>query len=318
MSPPDCYLDFLPDLQAWRAAGIFSAFASGNEGPGPGTILSPGNYAEAFAVGATDWDDFVADFSGQGPSQCDGEIKPDISAPGVAIYSALPGDFWFELDGTSMATPHVSGAAAVLLSIDPTVTVDDLESALALGAVDIDAPGADNFAGMGRLDVLGSASQMLGIPLVGIRATAVAREAGTVAGRFTVTRTGPTTDALTLTYSVAGNAVAGSDYVALPGSVTLPVGASSADIVVTPIDDSDVELDETVVVTLDPSAGYIVSPKTAAATIESDELLPDMTVLALTVPFTSGAGITFTVSDTTTNAGPGLAVASPESARATT
>src|SRR4051812_46990068 len=119
-SPPDCYNDFLADVQAWRAAGIFPVFASGNEGPGESTILSPGNYAESYAVGATDPDDLVADFSGQGPSQCDGEIKPDIAAPGVGVVSALPGDFWYELDGTSMATPHVTGAAAVLLSIDPT------------------------------------------------------------------------------------------------------------------------------------------------------------------------------------------------------
>jgi subtilisin family serine protease len=158
MSPPGCYPDFRPDLQAWRAAGIFSAFASGNEGPGPETILSPGNYAEAFAVGATDPEDLVADFSGEGPSQCDGAIKPDIAAPGVAVFSSLPGDFWLELDGTSMATPHVTGAAAVLLSIDNTLGIDDLESALSLGAADVEDPGVDNLTGAGRLDVLGSAS----------------------------------------------------------------------------------------------------------------------------------------------------------------
>ena len=306
MSPPGCYPDFLPDLQAWRAAGIFSAFASGNDGPGAETILSPGNYAEAFAVGATDPDDLAADFSGQGPSQCDGEVKPDIAAPGVAILSALPGDFWWELDGTSMATPHISGAAAVLLSIDPTLDIDQLESALSLGAEDVDAPGVDNLSGVGRLDLLRSASIVLGIPMIGIRAPAPeAREAGTVAGRFTVTRTGSTTDAVTLTYSVSGSAVPGSDYVALPGSVTLPAGAASADIVVTPIDDAAVELDETVVVTLDASAGYLLSPTTATVRVVSDELVPDMLVTSLSLPLNAGAGIAFAAGDTTRNAGPG-------------
>ena len=309
MSPPDCYLDFQPDIQAWRAAGIFPVFASGNEGQGPGTTLSPGNYAESFSVGATDIDDIVADFSGEGPSQCDGLVKPDISAPGVSIFSALPGDFWYELDGTSMATPHVTGAAAVLLSIDPTLTLDGLESALALGSQDIDAPGPDNLAGTGRLDVLNSARLVLGIPLVGVRGVAEAREAGVVPGRFTVTRTEPLADPMTLTYTVSGSATPGSDYVALSGTVTIAAGAASADIVVTPIDDDAVELDETVIVTLDPRPDLIVSPATGSVKIVSDELLPDMTVLSVTSPSTGGAGESFTASDTTTNSGPGLAPA---------
>ena len=307
-SPPDCYHDFEPDLQAWRAAGIFSAFAAGNEGPGPATMLSPGNLTEAFAVGATDSDDLVADFSGQGPSQCDGAIKPEISAPGVGILSSLPGPDWVELDGTSMATPHVTGAAAVLLSIKPDLSVDDIESALAMGAQDLDPPGADNLSGAGRLDLLNSARLVLGVPLVGIRATTPqALEAGTVPGRFTVTRTAPLTDALTLTYTVTGTATSASDYVALPGSVTLPAGAASADIVVTPIDDNLAELDETVIVTLAANPAYIVSPATATVTIVSDELLPDLTMTALGAPPAAGAGLPITVTDTTRNQGGGIA-----------
>jgi len=310
MSPPDCYNDFQADVQAWRAAGILPVFASGNEGPGPSTVLSPGNYAESYAVGATDPDDVVADFSGQGPSQCDGEIKPDIAAPGVGVFSSLPGGDWYELDGTSMATPHVTGAAAVLLSIDPTLDPDALESALSLGAQDIGDPGVDNLSGVGRLDVLSSASIVLGIPMVGVRPTIPkAYEAGTVPGKFTVTRRGSTTDPLTLTYTVTGTATPGDDYVALPGTITLAPGATSADIVVNPIDDTLVELDETVIVTLAPSTGYITSPASATVTVVSDELLPDMTVLSLTVPSTGGAGLAMTVNDTTKNTGPGVAPA---------
>jgi len=153
LTPADCYTDFQAAVQAFRAAGIVPVFASGNEGPDAGTTLAPGSYAESFTVGATDFFDDIADFSSRGPSSCDGAIKPNISAPGVAILSALPGGLHFELDGTSMAAPHVSGAAAVLRSVSPDLTVEEVEAALVDGAVDLGAPGPDNDYGVGRLDL---------------------------------------------------------------------------------------------------------------------------------------------------------------------
>ena len=77
-----------------------------------------------------------------------------------------------------------------------------------------------------------------------------------VTGLFTVSRTGDTTRALTVNYFVAGTAKSGTDYTALPGSVTIPIGASSANIVVTPINDLNplVANPLTVVVTLSPSS----------------------------------------------------------------
>ena len=310
LSPPDCYPDFMPDVQAMRAAGIFMAFAAGNEGPAPSSMLSPGNYNDGFSVGATDPDDFIADFSSRGPSQCTGEIKPDISAPGVSVLSALPGEFWFELDGTSMATPHVTGAAAVLKSINPALSVDDLESYLSQGAVDLGTPGADNDFGVGRLDLFQSARLLLGLPLVSITATTPkAFEAGTVPGVFTLKRDGDLSAALTVTYTVGGTATPGADYVALPGSATIPAGATTATIVVNPIDDTEVELDETVIVHLNTPAGYIVGPAQATVTIVSDEIPPDFVVSAFGAPTSAAAGGTISVTDTTRNQGaaPGLA-----------
>ncbi len=99
-----------------------------------------------------------------------------------------------------------------------------------------------------------------------------AAEAGSATGAFTVTRTGPTTAALTVTYTVGGTASAGSDYTALAGSVIIPAGAKSALITVTPVDDALVEAAETVVVTLSPSATYIVgSPNTGTVTIADND-----------------------------------------------
>lgn len=306
-----CETEFVSDVQAFRAAGILPVFAAGNSGPDAETILSPGAYSSAFTVGATDFADDISIFSSQGPSPCTGNVKPNISAPGEFILSTWPGGDYAYLDGTSMAAPQVSGAAAIMLSIDPALTVDELEAVLASGAVELGDPGPDNAFGYGRLDVMESARIALGIEKVGVLATTpTALELGTVAGVFTVSRTGPTDAPLTLTYTVAGTAVAGVDYVSLPGSVTIPIGASSAPILVSPIDDNIFEYNETIIVTLDPMPELVVSPTSAAVTLVSDELPPDLVVSAMSAPAFAGAGAPITITETTRNQGSGPAQAS--------
>ncbi|HSD77737.1 MAG TPA: CARDB domain-containing protein, partial [Solirubrobacteraceae bacterium] len=310
---PGCFTDFVADIQALRAAGIFPAVAAGNNGPFPGSVISPGAYPDSFTVGATDVLDDVAWFSGRGPSPCDGAVKPTVSAPGDGITSAVPGG-WFVSSGTSMATPHVAGAVAVLRAISPTATLAELEQLLVQGAVDLGTPGPDNDFGTGRLDLFQSAQILLGgggpdQPHLTIEATAPgATEAGLQAGLFTVTRTGPTDAPLAVAYTVGGTATPGSDYVALPGSVTLPAGAASATVVVTPLDDAAVELDETVVLSLAFDPAYFVgNPGKAAVTIVSDEVPSDLVVSALTAPAGAAAGDAITVTDTTANQGGGPA-----------
>lgn len=83
-----------------------------------------------------------------------------------------------------------------------------------------------------------------------------ATEAGPTTGRFTVSRTGATTAALTVSDRVGGTATAGSDYTSLSGSVTIPIGASSASVTITPINDTAVEDNEIVVLTLAANAAY--------------------------------------------------------------
>jgi subtilisin family serine protease len=148
-----CLIDFRRAVVAWRAAGIVPVFASGNSGPGYASSDSPGNYPETYSVGATDSSDRIASFSGRGPSDCDEQrIKPDVSAPGVSVRSCV-GSGWQSWSGTSMATPHITGAAAVLLSVDPTLTVEEIEATLSATAVDLGAVGMDNDFGSGRLDL---------------------------------------------------------------------------------------------------------------------------------------------------------------------
>ncbi|MGH7326684.1 MAG: S8 family serine peptidase, partial [Candidatus Rokuibacteriota bacterium] len=301
-----CITEFQADVQALRAAGIFPAFAAGNDGPDDGSVRSPGAEPESFATGATDFFDDIAFFSARGPSPCGGTVKPDLSAPGVSIVSAIPGGEYLPADGTSMAAPHVSGAVAVLRSLNPALTVDELETVLLLGAVDLGIAGPDDSFGAGRLDLFRSAQIVLGgasRPVVAIVATdAVATEAGQTTAMFTVSRTGSTDEPLTIQYAVSGTATPGSDYLALAGSATIPAGSATTTLVVTAIDDSLTELDETVIATLSLDPAYIVgTPGGATVTIVSDEIPPDLIVSALSVPSTVGIVSAFTVTDTTKN-----------------
>ena len=122
---------FRPVMQQWRKAGILPVFSAGNitdyNGGGEGSIATPASFPEAFAVGALRADDRVAKFSLRGPSKFTDRKKPDISAPGVNIRSSLPGGKYGLRTGTSMAAPHVSGVAAMILQANPNLTVDRLQ-----------------------------------------------------------------------------------------------------------------------------------------------------------------------------------------------
>ncbi|HEU5244742.1 MAG TPA: S8 family serine peptidase [Gaiellaceae bacterium] len=122
------------------AAGVVPVVAAGNDYDvgGLGTIDSPGNAPAAITVAASTMGngdgtrrDHVADFSSAGPTPVSLQLKPDVTAPGVDVLSSVPAHDFELLDGTSMATPHVAGGAALLLQRHPTWTVQQVKSALA-------------------------------------------------------------------------------------------------------------------------------------------------------------------------------------------
>ena len=121
------------------AAGVVPVVAAGNDfdTTGLGSVGSPANAPAAITVAASTLGgdgtrpDVVASFSSAGPTPISLLPKPDVTAPGVDVVSSLPTHTFGALDGTSMATPHVAGAAALLLQRHPSWTVQQVKSALA-------------------------------------------------------------------------------------------------------------------------------------------------------------------------------------------
>ncbi len=155
----------------WRGMDIIPVFAAGNSGPGTGTVGSPGDYPIVIAVGATDNADNVASFSSRGPAPSTAPyndttywsrpdwnfIKPDISAPGAGIRSSVPGGGYDIWDGTSMATPHVTGVIALMFELNPTLDYYTVYDILTNYGVDQPSQGGtypNNDYGWGRINAL--------------------------------------------------------------------------------------------------------------------------------------------------------------------
>jgi subtilisin family serine protease len=153
---------FMEDVSlAWEASGIFAVWSNGNSAPGCQTSGSPGSRIANYSVGAYDANNAIGDFSSRGAGQ-DGEVKPNISAPGVNVRSSLPGNKYGSFNGTSMAAPHVAGAIALLWSAAPALIGDVAGSRALLDGTAVDNPDGEcggtpadnNVYGEGRLDAL--------------------------------------------------------------------------------------------------------------------------------------------------------------------
>lgn len=132
------YLDGMQTLIAdLMAVGILPVVATGNEGRNK--TRSPGNYTEVISVGATDKAKHVSSFSSGAIMVADSHQYhvPDLVAPGEGVYSSVMGGGYEAWDGTSMATPIVSGVAALILERHPDITVGQLQEELLTTCVDL-------------------------------------------------------------------------------------------------------------------------------------------------------------------------------------
>lgn len=200
-----------------------------------GTIGSPGSADAALTVGAVDDEDNLADFSSRGPRVGDGAIKPDVTAPGVDIVAALHSDGtigapvepgYTSLSGTSMATPHVSGAAALLKQRHPDYTGEQLKELLSGSAKPTEGLTAFQ-QGAGRIDVATALTQtVLSEPSSVSVGTAVWPHADDVPVTKPVTYRNPGPTAVTLALSVDTTAPAGM-FAVRPTELTVPAGGTA-------------------------------------------------------------------------------------------
>lgn len=141
---------FREAVQKVYAAGIVPVAAAGNTG---GAVVYPAAYPEVIAVSATDQTDTLASWSSRGP-------EVDLAAPGVSIYSTYKGQTYKTLSGTSMAAPHVTGTAALVLTVpekcdsdlDGRCSVAEVQQRLEATAEDLGALGRDDLYGWGLVD----------------------------------------------------------------------------------------------------------------------------------------------------------------------
>ncbi|WP_372671873.1 S8 family serine peptidase [Amycolatopsis kentuckyensis] len=199
-----------------RQYGTLFVVAAGNFGQDE-SVATPAAADAALAVAAVSKQDVLSPFSSRGPRVGDGAAKPDVAAPGESITAAWPGGGYQTLDGTSMASPHVAGSAAILAQQHPDWTADRLKAALTSTATPIDAGPAA--VGTGRVDVArattttvtatGSASAFLPWPNHGMT------------GKAAVTwyNSGAAPVTLTLESSV--------EDLTFPATVTVPAGGST-------------------------------------------------------------------------------------------
>jgi subtilisin-like proprotein convertase family protein len=212
--------------------------AAGNDGIDLDTNPSfPGGWDldNILTVAATDQDDDLADFSTFGPTSV------DLGAPGVNILSTRPGGTYGFSDGTSMASPHVAGAAGFLLGLDPSLTHQQLKSILMDTADTVPSLVGTTVSG-GRLN-LTAAAQLSGLQL-GIFARSIPEDAGAGAALGRVRRFGD----LTLPASVE---LTSSDITeaTVPAVVTIPAGENSAFFSIDAVDDNLLDGTQSVAIT---------------------------------------------------------------------
>ncbi|WP_159293787.1 S8 family serine peptidase [Microcystis aeruginosa] len=275
---------------AGQAGALFIAAAGNNSANADVNPMYPAAYNldNIVSVASTTRTDSLSSFSNYGLTSV------DLGAPGSDIYSTTPNNTYSTYSGTSMASPHVAGAAALLWSQNPTWTAQQVKNTLMNTGDSIAALAGKTVSGK-RLNVF-NALAAANLPSVTVSVSpATVQEDGTTNLVYTFTRTNLNLSSpLTVNFGASGIANAApvgsdpADYTVLTGSgvifdpttklgtVNFAAGATTATVVVDPIPDTIAEIaNETVALTVNSGTGYIGgSPGTATGTIVSEETLP--------------------------------------------
>ena len=302
-------------IRSLKTANIATVIASGNESEGA-RIAAPACVPEAVSVGSTG--------DGSGGSTTD-EVSSftnsatflSLLAPGAVINSSIPGGGFAPFSGTSMATPHVSGAFAILKQAAPGATVSQMLAALQTSG----QPVFDPLNGLTkpRINILAALNQ-----LPSVQFSSPSYTAGEGSGRATITvsRAGVAVGTLTTTYAISdGTATAGSDYTAKTGKLSFTAAQTTKTFIVSIRNDTINEADETINLTLSAPVGGLLGDQSTAVLTVTDNDAPGViqfssttyTVgeaarrLIVTVTRTggtaSGVGVTYATNDGTATAG---------------
>ncbi|MDX8149628.1 S8 family serine peptidase [Lentzea sp. BCCO 10_0061] len=207
--------------------GTLFVIAAGNSGS-TGSVSSPSTAEAALSVGAVDRDDKLAPFSSKGPRVGDSGLKPEVTAPGVDIVAAKAGTSdHLAGSGTSMATPHVAGAAALLRQQHPEWTPAQLKSVLATTAKPTEGVSAFD-QGAGRIDVAKAIGQVLTADVVAVNLGLHEwPHADDKPVTKPITYTNPTDAAITLDLAFKGSAPAGM-FTLGASKVTVPAKGTAS------------------------------------------------------------------------------------------
>ncbi|MEU8929758.1 S8 family serine peptidase [Streptomyces sp. NPDC048409] len=226
------------DLSA--ETGALFTVAAGNSGPDAGTVAAPGAADAALTVGAVDSSDALADFSSRGPRFRDDAVKPEITAPGVGILAArsqwasFGSGAYATLSGTSMATPHVAGVAALVAAEHPDWDGARIKDALVSSAHATPASPADA-GGNGRVDAVAATGPLVATGTADAGIHSPGQASGSVRRTVTWTNSGDTP--LVVTPRVEAEAGTPQGLFTVPDRpVTVPAHGTAATDVTTVLD----------------------------------------------------------------------------------
>lgn len=219
--------------------GALFTIAAGNDGPGAQTVRSPGTADAALTVGAVDSSDTLADFSSRGPRYGDDALKPEITAPGVGIvaarshYLGAGSGSYMSLSGTSMATPHVAGVAALVAAAHPNWRGSRIKDALISTAKPTPGIGPDD-GGNGRVNATTANATFTATGTADAGIHSAGGDHGTVRSTVTFTNTGR--KAVTADLAVDASGTPSGVFTVSPDQVVVPAHGTATATVTTDLD----------------------------------------------------------------------------------